>query len=110
MNKTSLALITLTLGTILLASSACNRAPNFVTEAAGHAISAWIKGPYSVATEDAHAVISGPFGKVVIGRAQVKVNDGSWNSIPEGAPVRLEMDRSRVRIKADKVTISHGVR
>lgn len=110
MNKSMLSLASLVLWIILLATSGCNRAPDFVTEAAGHAISAWIKGPHSVATESSQAVISGPFGNVVIERAQVKVNDGSWTSIPEGVPVRVEMDRSNVRIRADKVTITHGVR
>jgi len=103
------ALALLTLGTLLAALSGCDRPPDLFTEAAGHAIAARIKGPHTVVSEAEHALIAGPFGKVTIERARVKVNDGSWTSIPEGVPVSLEMASSRLHIKAGNVTISHSV-
>lgn len=103
-------LASLTLVTLLLALAGCDRTPDLVTQAAGHSISARIKGPHSVETETDHAVISGPYGKVTIERAQVKVNGGRWTAIPEGVPVILEMARSKLHIKAGNVTISHSTR
>jgi hypothetical protein len=108
--KTTLpAFALLTLGMVLTAPSGCHRPSDVSTEAAGHAISARIQGPHTLVSEADHAVISGPFAKVTIERAQVKVNDGRWTSIPEGVPVSLDMARSRLRIKAGNVTISHSV-
>lgn len=102
-------LASLTFGMLLSALSGCDRPPDLFTEAAGHAISARIKGPHTVVSEAGHVLIAGAFGKVTIERGRVKVNDGSWTSIPEGVPVSLEMSRSRLRLKAGNVTISHSV-
>jgi hypothetical protein len=110
MNATLPALAALTLGILLAAPTGCERPSDLSTEAAGHAISARIQGPHSVVSEDHHAVITGPFAKVTIERAQVKVNDGRWTAIPEGVPVSLDMAPSRLRIQAGNVTIRHSVR
>lgn len=110
MKSTLPALVSLSFGALLIALCGCDHPPDLFTEAAGHAISARIKGPHEVVTEAGQAVISGPFGRVTIERAQVRVNDGSWTTIPEGVPVSLEMARSRLRLKAGNVTISHSVR
>jgi hypothetical protein len=110
MRTTSPALASLIFGMLLAASSGCDRPPDLFTEAAGHAISARIEGPHTVVSEAGHALITGAFGKVTIERGRVKVDDGSWTSIPEGVPVSLEMASSRLRLKAGNVTISHSVR
>jgi hypothetical protein len=110
MKNTKPALLPLTLVALLSTLSGCDQPPDLVTEAAGHAISARIQGPHSLVTEAGQAVISGPFGNVTIEQGRLNVNGGRWTSIPEGAPVRLEMARARVRIKAGNVTISHSVR
>lgn len=110
MKKPMPAFVSLTLGASLCALNGCDQPPDLVTEAAGHTISARIKGPHAMVTEGGQAVISGPYGKVTIERARVNVNGGHWTSIPEEAPVSLEMARSRLRIKAGNVTISHSVR
>jgi hypothetical protein len=110
MKNTKPALLPLTLVALLSASSGCDQPPDVVTEAAGHAITARIRGPHGLVTEAGQAVISGPFGSVTIEPKRVNVNGGRWTSIPEGAPVSLEMAHARVRIKAGNVTISHSVR
>ncbi len=109
MKTTFPAFAPLILGILLTAWSGCGRPPEFSTEAAGHAISARIQGPHTVVSEADRAVITGPLAKVTIERSQVKVNDGRWMSIPEGVPVSLDVARSKLRIQAGKVTISHSV-
>lgn len=110
MSKSSPTLTALTLGALLLAFSGCDRSPELVTEAAGHAISARIKGPHSVKAEADRAVFASSHGKVTIEPARVSLNEGQWTAIPEGVPVVLEMVRSKLRIQAGNVTITQTVR
>ncbi len=110
MKSTLPTLATLARALLLASLTGCDRSPEVSTEAAGHAISARIQGPHTVVSEADRAVITGPLAKVTIERAQVKVNDGRWMSIPEGVPVSLDIARSKLRIQAGKVTISHSVR
>lgn len=109
MRVTLPAFASLTLGILLSALSGCDHPPDLSTEAAGHTISARIRGSHTVVSENGYAVITGPFAKVTIERAQVKVNDGRWTTIPEGVPVSLDMARSSLRIQAGNVTITHSV-
>jgi len=110
MKKSSPTLTSLALGALLLALSGCDRSLDFVADAAGHAISARIKGPHSVEAEADRAVIASSHGKVTIERARVSLSEGQWTAIPEGVPVVLEMVQSKVQIKAGNVTITQTVR
>jgi len=97
-------------GAAILLLSACDRPPNLITQAAGHAISARIRGNHSLETLPDQAVITGPMGTVTIERDRVRCNGGRWTSIPAGSPVSLEMARHRLRIHAGNVTITHATR
>lgn len=106
----SIILRSLPLGLAALLTTSCDRPAHLVTMAAGHAISARIRGNHSLETLADQAVITGPMGTVTIERDRVRCNGGRWTSIPAGSAVTLEMARHRLRIHAGNVTITHDNR
>jgi hypothetical protein len=104
---------TLTIGSLSLAWLAlmgCTRAPQISTQAAGHAITARIKGDATkVESRSDGARLSSEFGEVTVERTRMRIDDASWLNIAEGAPVTVSIERGRISVQAGAVSVSRTV-
>jgi hypothetical protein len=94
---------------LLLGMTGCAKSTRISTRAAGHEINAVITGDHSIETQSDQGVISSPFGKVVIERARVKLDDAPWLKIPEDVSVEVKITRSKLWLSAGRVTTSRTI-
>jgi hypothetical protein len=73
-------------------------------EAAGHSVSASIRGKHVLKTTPDRAVLEGDFGRVTIERSRVQVDDGQWVKIPTDTSIRLEASPRKIQLAAGNVT------
>jgi hypothetical protein len=92
----------------LFAVTACTRSPEISTSAAGHAITADIKGS-GTKVEALPGVLSSEFGQVTIERARMRVGELAWVQIAEDVPVNVTIHRGKVAVKAGRVSVAQTV-
>jgi hypothetical protein len=94
----------------LLAVTACTRPPEISTSAAGHAITADIKGHGAkVEALPERGVLSSEFGQVTIERARMRVGELAWVQIAEDVPVNVTIHRGKIALKAGRVSVAQTV-
>jgi hypothetical protein len=94
----------------LLALSAvgCRPSKSVSFEAAGHSVSALIRGDHALATTPDRAVLQGSFGRVTIERSRVQVDDNPWVKIPTDTSIRLEASPRKIWLAAGNVTTTRS--
>lgn len=101
---------TVALTLTLLAVTACTRSPEISTSAAGHAITADIKGNGTkVEAQPERGLLSSEFGQVTIERSRMRVGELAWVGIPENVPVAVTIRRGKVALKAGRVSVAQSV-
>ncbi len=109
-NSRSPRLTAVCLALALLTVTACTRSPEISTSAAGHAITADIKGNGTkVETLPERGMLSSEFGHVTIERARMRVGEQAWVTIQENVPVTVSIRRGKVALKAGRVSVAHSV-
>lgn len=94
----------------LFAVTACTRPPEISTSAAGHAITADIKGHGTkVEALPERGVLGSEFGQVTIERSRMRVGALAWVKIPENVPVSVSILRGKVALKAGGVSVAQTV-
>lgn len=94
----------------LFATTACTQQPQISTQAAGHAVTARIKGNGTkVENRSDGALLSSEFGQVNIERTRMRIEGNSWVQISEGTPITLNIERGRITLNAGKVSVSRTV-
>lgn len=94
----------------LLTVTACTRAPEISTAAAGHAITADIKGHGTkVEALPERGVLGSEFGQVTIERARMRVGELAWVKIPENVPASVTIRQGKVVLKAGGVSVAETV-
>jgi len=94
----------------LLAMTACTRSPEISTSAAGHSITADIKGNGTkVEALPERGVLSSEFGQVTIERARMRVGELAWVKIQEGVPVSVAIHRGKIALNAGSVSVAQTV-
>jgi hypothetical protein len=90
----------------LLLFAGCVHPSQFETTGGGHRIFARVEGPHVVESHATHAVISSPFGVVTIEHNRARIDQGSWEKIPENVAVEMRITKHKVSIHAGAVTIT----
>jgi hypothetical protein len=98
------------LSLLMLAIIGYGKSTRITTRAAGHQISADIVGDHSIDSQPDHGVISSQFGKIVIERARVKLDDAPWTKIPEDVSVEVSISKGKLWLAAGPVTTSRTIR
>ena len=94
----------------LFVVTACTRAPEISTAAAGHAITAEIKGNGTkIESLPERGMLGSEFGHVTIERARMRVGELAWVKIPENVPVAVTIHRGTVSLKAGRVSVAQTV-
>jgi hypothetical protein len=94
---------------LVLLVSGCNRGEAIVTHAAGHEITAHIRGSHSVTNREDSTIIGSQFGAVIVERTRVRIEGQDWNTIPADVPVSIDIRPGKLRITAGRVRISRTV-
>ena len=98
------------LGLAWLALVGCTRAPQVSTQAAGHAITARIKGDATkVESRPDSARLASEFGEVTVERTRMRIDGASWVKIAEGAPVTVSIERGRISVEAGTVRVNRTI-
>ena len=98
------------LAVALFAVPACTRPPEITTSAAGHAITAEIKGNGTkVEALPERGVLGSEFGQVTIERARMRVGELAWVKITEDVPVSVTIRRGKIGLQAGGVSVAQTV-
>ena len=98
------------LAVALLFMTACTRSPEISTTAAGHAITADIKGNGTkVETLPERGVLGSEFGQVTIERSRMRVGEQAWVKISENVPVAVTIRRGKIAMEAGGVSVAQTV-
>lgn len=89
---------------LALGAVGCRPGKSVSFEAAGHPVSASIRGNHALETTPDRAVLKGAFGRVTIERNRVQVDDGQWVKIPTDTSIRLEASPRKISLAAGNVT------
>lgn len=90
--------------------TACTRSPEISTSAAGHAITADIKGNGTkVEALPERGVLGSEFGHVTIERSRMRVGELPWVKIPENVPVTVSIRRGKITLNAGDVSVAQTV-
>lgn len=93
---------------VALGAVGCRPGKSVSFEAAGHSVSASIRGDHALETTPDRAVLQGTFGRVTIERSRVQVDDGQWVNIPADTSIRLEASPRKIWLAAGNVTTSRS--
>lgn len=94
----------------LFTVTACTRPPEISTTAAGHAITADIKGHGTkVEALPERGVLSSEFGQVTIERARMRLGELAWVKIAENVPVTVTIHRGKIALQAGGVSVAQTV-
>jgi hypothetical protein len=94
---------------LTLGVAGCAKSTQVTSSAAGHQINANIQGDHSIDSGTDHGVISSKFGKVVVEKERVQIDNGAWTEIPEGVPVGVKISKHDVLVTAGSVKIKRSV-
>lgn len=83
----------------------CDKSTRISTAAAGHKINAVITGAHSIDTHDDHGVITSPYGTVTIESTRIRLDGGSWTTIPAKSLVEIRISRGKVLLAAGNVSV-----
>jgi hypothetical protein len=98
-----------TLAALLLAfTTACHKTTLVITTAAGHQITAVIEGDHSIESNSGQGMIASRFGKIIIERARVQIDQTPWAKIPEDVPVEVRIASRKITLTAGNVTVSRA--
>lgn len=93
---------------LALVAMGCRPGKSVSFEAAGHSVSASIRGDHALETTPDRAVLQGTFGRVTIERSRVQVDDGQWVKIPDDTSIRLEASPRKIWLAAGNVTTTRS--
>ena len=93
---------------LALVAVGCRPGKSVSFEAAGHPVSASIRGDHALEATLDRAVLQGEFGRVTIERSRVQVDDNPWVKIPAATTIRLEASPRKIWLAAGNVTTTRS--